>query len=55
MEKVERVQYRAALAVTGACKSTSRTKLYNELGWKSLSDHRILHSLLQLTKNSPSW
>ena len=59
MEEVERVQYRAALAVTGAWKGTSRTKLYNELGWESLSDRRILHRLLQIqkiiTKNTPSY
>ena len=33
MEKLESVQYSAALAVTGAWKGTSREKLYNELGW----------------------
>ena len=33
MEKLESVQYSAALAVTGAWKGTSREKLYEELGW----------------------
>ncbi len=40
MEKVEAVQYSAALAVTGAWRGTSREKLYSELGWESLSDRR---------------
>ena len=31
MEKLESVQYSAALAVTGAWRGTSREKLYNEL------------------------
>ena len=30
--KIERVQYNAALAITGAITGTSQTKLYNELG-----------------------
>ena len=37
MEKLESVQYSAALAVTGASKGTSRDKLYWELGLESLS------------------
>ena len=36
MEKIETIQYSVALAVTGAWKGTSREKLYNEFGWKSL-------------------
>ena len=40
MEKLESVQYSAALAVTGAWKGTSREKLYNELGWESLNLRR---------------
>ena len=40
MEKLESVQYSAALAVSGAWKGTSREKLYNELGWESLSLRR---------------
>ena len=34
---LETVQYNAALAVTGAIKSTSREKLYQELGLEYLS------------------
>ena len=40
MEKLESVQYSAALAVTGAWKGASRDKLYNELGWESLNLRR---------------
>ena len=40
MEKLESVQYSAALAVTGTWKGTSREKLYNELGWESLNLRR---------------
>ena len=34
--KLEKVQYRACLAITGAIQGTSRTKLYDELGLHSL-------------------
>ena len=34
MEKLESVQYSAALAVTNARKGTSLDKLYDELGWE---------------------
>ena len=40
MEKLESVQYSAALAVTGSWRGTSREKLYAELGWESLSSRR---------------
>ena len=40
MEKVESVQYSAALAVSGTWRGTSREKLYAELGWESLSSRR---------------
>ena len=41
MEMIEKIKYQAALAVTGAWQGISRVKLYEELGWESLSDHRI--------------
>ena len=41
METIEKTQYQAALAVTGAWQGTSRIKLYEELGWESLSDRRM--------------
>ena len=40
MEKLESVQYSAALAITGAWRGTSRDKLYLDLGWESLSLRR---------------
>ena len=38
--KIEMVQYRAAFAITGAMKGTSRDRLYQELGLESLADRR---------------
>ena len=40
MEKVERVKYQAALAITGAWQGSSRSNIYDELGWETLSDRR---------------
>ena len=40
MDLIERVQYKAALIVSGCWQGTSRVKLYDELGWESLSDRR---------------
>ena len=48
MENIEKVQYKAALAITGAWQGTNRVKLYDELGWESLSDRRSIRRLLQL-------
>jgi hypothetical protein len=50
MNEVERVQYRGALAVTGTWKGTNRSKLYDELGWESLSDRRKKQRLVLLYK-----
>ena len=50
MAKIERIQYKAALAITGTWKGTSRVKLYNELGFESLSDRRSLNRVIQLFK-----
>ena len=38
--KIEMVQYRAALVVTGAVKGTFHDRLYQELGLESLADRR---------------
>ena len=35
-EKIESIQYKAALAITGAIQGTSREKIYQELGLESL-------------------
>ena len=50
MEKVERIQYQAALAISGACHGSSRSKLYEELGWETLSDRRMCRRILQIHK-----
>ena len=50
MEKVERTQYLAALAVTGAWRGTNRSKLYEELGWETLTDRRWCRRILQIHK-----
>ena len=43
--KIERVQYNAALAITGAIRGTSQTKLYSELGLESLKFRRWMRRL----------
>ena len=50
METVERTQYQAALAITGAWQGSNRSKLYEELGWESLSDRRWRRRILQIHK-----
>ena len=50
MEKVERIQYQAALAISGAWRGSSRSKLYEELGWETLSDRRMYRRTLQIHK-----
>ena len=48
--KIESVQYNAALAITGAIIETSKEKLYQELGFESLKDRRWLRRLCYLYK-----
>ena len=50
MEQPERIQYQAALAITGAWQGSSRSKLYEELGWESLSERRWCWRILQIHK-----
>ena len=50
MERIEKIQYQAALAITGGWQGSSRIKLYEELGWESLSDRRWQRRLIQLFK-----
>ena len=50
MEKLERVQYQAALAVTGAWHGSNCAKLNEELGWETLSDRRLCRRVLQIHK-----
>jgi len=40
MNLIEQVQYKAALIVSGCWKGTNCSRLYDELGWESLSDRR---------------
>ena len=49
-KKTESVQYNAALAVTGAIKSSSREKLYQKLGFKYLYQRRWARRLCLLYK-----
>ena len=50
MEKVERIQYQSALAISGAWHGSNRAKLYEELGWETLSDRRMCRRILQIHK-----
>ena len=50
MEMIEKVQYQAAMAITGTWQGTNRNKLYEELGWESLSDRRWSRRLFQFFK-----
>ena len=50
MEKVESIQYQAALAITGAWQGTNKLKLYDELGWESLSVRRVSRRIFQVHK-----
>ena len=50
MEKVEKIQYQAATAITGTWQGSNRAKLYEELGWESLSDRRWCRRVLQIFK-----
>ena len=42
MDRIERVQYQAARAITGCWQGSNRNKLYDELGWESLSDRKMV-------------
>ena len=49
-DKIESVQYNAALAITGAIRGTSKEKLYQELGLESLKDRRWLRRMSYFCK-----
>ena len=40
----------AALAITGTWQGSNQSKLYEELGWESLSDRRCCRRILQIHK-----
>ena len=48
--KIERVQYNAALAITGAIRGTSQTKLYHELGLELFKFRRWMRRLCMFYK-----
>ena len=50
MNLPEKTQYHAAFAVTGTWKGTSLNKIYDELGWETLSDRRWSRRLIQFYK-----
>ena len=50
MEKVERIQYQVALAITGAWQGSSRSRIYEELGWETLFDRRLIKRIRQIHK-----
>ena len=49
-KKMEKVQYRACLAITGRIKGTSREQLYEELGLHSLVKRCLRNELVFLNK-----
>ena len=49
MDSLEKIQYQAALAVTGTWNGSSLNKLYDELGWESLTE-RWASRLIQFYK-----
>ena len=40
VKKIESIQYKVALAITGAIQGTSRERIYQELGLESLKSRR---------------
>ena len=50
--KIEPVQYNAALAIMGAIGGTSKEKLYQELDFESLKDKRWFRQLCYLYKTT---
>ena len=49
-DNLESIQYNASLAITGAIRSTSKKKLYQELGFKSLQQRRWFRKLCTFYK-----
>ena len=59
MDMIESIQYQAGLIATGCWQKTSRVKLYEELGWESLSSRRSSRRLIAYHKihsnNAPAY
>ena len=49
-QKIERIPYSTALAITGAIKRTFQSKLYNKLGFESLKFRRWFRKLCTFYK-----
>ena len=49
-QKIERIQYNAILAITGAIKGTFQNKLYSELDFESLKFRRWFRKLCTFSK-----
>ena len=47
---LQRIQYHAALAITGSWKGTNLNRIYDELGWESLTDRRWCRRLFHFYK-----
>ena len=50
INKLESIQYNAALAITGAIRGTSKEKLYKEIGLEYLSSRRWFRRLCLIYK-----
>ena len=50
-QKLEFLQYNACLAMTGAIRGSSRGKLYQELGFESLQQHRWFRNYVVSTRS----
>ena len=49
-QKLESIQYQAAVAIASAMQGTSRDKIYQELGLKSLKSSRWYERLVSIFK-----
>ena len=54
VQKIESIQYNAALAITGSIRGSSKEKLYKELGIESLSSRRWFRRLCLIVKPKSS-
>ena len=50
MDKLESIQYQAALAITGTWKCSSKEKVYNLLGWEFFSKSRWVNQMVLFLK-----
>ena len=50
INRIEKIKCQIALVIAGTWQGTSTNKLYDELGWESLSDRRWCRRLIQFFK-----